>query len=1023
MKTRWLIFSILLFQSVKVTAQVTGNNNIVLYSITEANGLSDDHVQCVLKDKRGLVWIGTSDGLNLMDGSSITIYRHADADSTSLISSDVHCLAEDTSGNIWLGTPEGLSCYLENAKKFISASPSGSLYGNAKFINAIVADKENRIWCSTDGGLFLFDPAIRSFRHFYITSKEDKNNISLSNKLTHIICDRYENKLWISSADGLWSFNLDNFTFKKEISAVNDYNYRELFTYVFQSDDGKIWAGSWGNGLELLDPKTGKVFHYVPAEDGSDIDIVKCINEVKQPNGRPVLWLDGRLRAFDLSSDQYFNYSMPSPSRAIPEMYPCYKSSDGWIWLSSSSGLYIYNPQHQFFQHQFFASEITTQDVVFGEWNNSLIVGGQGKSFLKMYDGHWNLKKDFNYLVKMPDGGNQNQVDAAALTLSIRNNNTFWIGSSEGIIKLNTENGKAQWIRHIEGDSNSLPRNFITRLFFDSHNQLWLFPWRGGIWTMDTATGRCFIKWPGFTGTNGRIKNLVIASATEDKNGNIWMADLDEGIILYNRKKNSFSIPFEKELGKVVHTQSVIYKNGFLYSATNHYLLRWNEDSMQLKKIELPPQMNKEIYDLRPDKMGNWWIITKNGLVVYNEANNIFRRFTTADGLLNNDMDGTLFCRSDGTMLFGNRNFVTSFDPAKFLSAIAEVPPVQLTGILSNTLPVEQIANRSLKFNYPARNIIFRWTLPDFSSPLHNQYYCRLQGIDTGWRYVGNSGEIQYANLSPGKYIVQLKASSANGVAAPNVLSIPFEVLPPFWKRTWFLIIVSVITIMIFGFIVRYISQRNLKEKLLQLEKDQAVERERNRISRDMHDDLGSGLTKIAIMSEVVKKQLNEPEKAKQQLENISASSRELVDNLQDIIWILNPKNDTLDSLAAYIREHALQFFEPFETEVHFAYPSKYPDIKLSEEKRRNIFLTVKESFNNIAKHAWCNKVTVSIHYDAKDIHISIRDDGKGFNMSHVRQFANGLSGMQHRMEQIGGHFSIQSRPGQGTFTEIIIGV
>lgn len=246
---------------VKLNAQQTRNNNIVLYSITEANGLSDDHVQCVLKDKRGFVWIGTSDGLNLMDGSSITIYRHDDADSNSIISSDVNCLAEDTLGNIWIGTPEGLSCYLKNKKKFITASPPGNPYGNSKFINGIVIDKNNRIWCSTDGGLLLFNAANGIFQHFYISATDD-NNISLSNRLTHIICDKDENKLWISSSDGLWSFNLDNFIFKKEISALNDDHYQKLFTYVFESDDKKIWAGTWSSGLELLNRQTGKVFHY-----------------------------------------------------------------------------------------------------------------------------------------------------------------------------------------------------------------------------------------------------------------------------------------------------------------------------------------------------------------------------------------------------------------------------------------------------------------------------------------------------------------------------------------------------------------------------------------------------------------------------------------------------------------------------------------------------------------------------------------------------------------------------------------
>jgi len=209
----------------------------------------------------------------------------------------------------------------------------------------------------------------------------------------------------------------------------------------------------------------------------------------------------------------------------------------------------------------------------------------------------------------------------------------------------------------------------------------------------------------------------------------------------------------------------------------------------------------------------------------------------------------------------------------------------------------------------------------------------------------------------------------------------------------------------------------------LKLEKEQAVEKERNRISQDMHDDLGSGLTKIAILSEVVKKQISDPERAIQQLENISESSRELVDNLQDIIWVLNPKNDTLESLAAYIREYALKFFEPFGIDVQFIYPEKFGDIKLSEETRRNIFLALKESFNNIGKHAWCNKVKVCIKETNQAVGITIQDDGRGFDAARVRQFGIGLINMQHRIEQIGGQYQITSETGVGTKTKIEIPV
>jgi signal transduction histidine kinase len=198
---------------------------------------------------------------------------------------------------------------------------------------------------------------------------------------------------------------------------------------------------------------------------------------------------------------------------------------------------------------------------------------------------------------------------------------------------------------------------------------------------------------------------------------------------------------------------------------------------------------------------------------------------------------------------------------------------------------------------------------------------------------------------------------------------------------------------------------------------------ERNRIAHDMHDDLGSGLTKIAILSEVAKTQLLQPEKARAQLENIAVSSRELVDSLQDIIWILNSKNDTLESLASYIREYALKFLEPTDIDVSFIYPENIADIKLTEEQRRNVFLVIKETLNNTAKYAQCRKVTISLEHAQSNIQFTVTDDGKGFDISNTRSFGNGLQNMKERMLQVNGSCSIFSEPGKGTVSTLFLSV
>jgi signal transduction histidine kinase len=514
---------------------------------------------------------------------------------------------------------------------------------------------------------------------------------------------------------------------------------------------------------------------------------------------------------------------------------------------------------------------------------------------------------------------------------------------------------------------------------------------------------------------------LLIIDVAEDENGNLWMCDLDEGIIFYNAKTGEFSKPFEKTLGARYGTNRIFIRNRIAYSFISDAILKWNVDSAVVQKINLPPEMDKGLTDMYPDKMGNWWMTSRNGLIVFNEKENVFNRFTVADGLVQNDVNGTLFCTGNGKMLIGAPGYFTFFDPLALIPSSANKQKTSITGLLINNKPYEWSSKEPVFLSYRENNVVIKWALPDYGNPFRNQYYIKLKGIDDDWRYVGNTGEVQYANLSPGNYSIQLKATTANGVASQNINDLQFVIQPPLWKRAWFIALLSAVLVTAFIFVVRYISQRNLKEKLLRLEREQAVEKERNRISRDMHDDLGSGLTKIAIMSEVVKKQFHDPEKAKQQLENISESSRELVDNLQDIIWVLNPKNDTLESLAAYIREYALKFFEPFEVKVHFNYPQAFDNTRLSEETRRNIFLAIKESFNNIAKHAWCNNVFVTINHTSTFVRLEIKDDGRGFETGTRRQFGNGLNNMKNRIEQVGGVYTIESGKGRGTKTGIEI--
>lgn len=389
-------------------------------------------------------------------------------------------------------------------------------------------------------------------------------------------------------------------------------------------------------------------------------------------------------------------------------------------------------------------------------------------------------------------------------------------------------------------------------------------------------------------------------------------------------------------------------------------------------------------------------------------ANNLFLPFS----FLAKSNIGDIYARSDDGQLWQVIDApitVTSFIPEAWFNEIS------VNGILVN--------DSSKKFNYNQNNFRFSVAAPCLINSRSLRFSFLLQGGSNTWQQQSADNFYSINNLAPGNYTLTVIVQYPGKIYPDKKIVYSFTIKSPLWKRRWFIALLVLLTGLLLWAIIRNYYRRKLAIQKAEAEKNQAVEKERNRISRDMHDDLGSGLTKIAIMSEVAKKQLPEPLKAKEQLEKISESSRELVDNLQDIIWVLNPKNDTLDSLAAYIREYALKYFEPLAVKVIFSYPEQFSTKHLSEEKRRNVFLTVKESLTNIAKHAWCNKVLISIHESRNQFELKIRDDGKGFEPEKVRLFANGLKNMKNRIQNAGGTYIIESGPGKGTLTTIQMAV
>ncbi|MBA2251056.1 MAG: hypothetical protein H0W12_12790, partial [Chitinophagaceae bacterium] len=386
-----------------------------------------------------------------------------------------------------------------------------------------------------------------------------------------------------------------------------------------------------------------------------------------------------------------------------------------------------------------------------------------------------------------------------------------------------------------------------------------------------------------------------------------------------------------------------------------------------------------------------------------------FTLYGKEDGLDITDELMSIRC-IDNKFLIGQHSSFTLFTPSSLKNNI-DPPKVFITNATVNdSLITVTDKPLNLQLAYYQNRISFNFTALNYVRPEQNTFAYRLKGADTTWTNTYH-GFVSYANLAPGAYHFEVKVQNFAGVWS-NIQSVSITIKPPFWKTWWFISLLVLVFGILFYTIVKYILQRNLKEKILRLQNEQQIENERNRISRDLHDDLGSGLTKIAILTEVIKTQ---PSSAEKNINKISETARGLVDNLDEMVWALNPQNDSLDKLAAYLAEYMQLYLEGSNIDSIIDLPPILSPAYINEEKRRNIFMTVKEFLNNSVKHSGAKNISFQLSHNEYYFEIILKDDGKGIDEMMLSGMGNGLKNMQQRIEDIGGSSKFIFENGKGT--------
>jgi signal transduction histidine kinase len=374
-----------------------------------------------------------------------------------------------------------------------------------------------------------------------------------------------------------------------------------------------------------------------------------------------------------------------------------------------------------------------------------------------------------------------------------------------------------------------------------------------------------------------------------------------------------------------------------------------------------------------------------------------------------------------GTFHAGRLWFLTSegliiLDPAEEQSS-TPAAGVYITEVSLNGNPVSM--QDGAEFSSDMNTLTAGFVTPSYFDEQGNTYRFRLRPREEAWHGPVTDGHVTYALLPPGNYTLEVRGSNARGIESPAAASFSFIITQPVWTRWWFLGGVGLGILFIVGWSIRAHELRRIAGRMQAIERQQGLDRERLRISQDMHDEIGSTLTEIILLSELSRQAGTPAGVQDRNITVIAEKSRAVVTSIGEIIWAINPRFSQAEDLFAYIRQYATQFCESAGLRCLVNVPDGEGKILLSTEQRRNIFLVVKESLRNVVRHAAASSVEISILLSGAEMTMTIGDNGRGFVPGSNGSFGSGLESMRKRMADLGGALGIESRPGSGTTLRI----
>jgi ligand-binding sensor domain-containing protein len=970
-------------------------------------GLSQDVVTSITQDNEGFLWFGTEDGLNKYDGYSVRIYTYDPRDSSGLTENAIGSLFTDSRGRVWVTTGLGVNLYDRANDRFRRLSSSSGIGPDQEEGFAITEDRSGTLWIASNRGISRFNEQTQALER----RPGDKSDPAyLLGERINCVFAGYDGVLWIGSKSGVFRFDPVRNTCSRTIDSSTHQALPPALS-IREDHNHDLWfsCGRWG--VYHLDLRSERIERLPQARGGS------------RYSGR--MALPGHIVAAGIELDEHGN-----------------------LWIGHSGGFDIYNPNTKRFLS---VSPVPADPRALAGRVGPIFRDHAGAMWLGTYQGGVNRCDPYRQkfqLVRSEPGNPASLLNNEVLAICEDHDGAIWIGTSRGLDRFDRRRQKFTHFQHSSTDSGSLHSIEVDALLLDHVGNLWV----GGTGNEDGGLDR-------FVPKRNRFIHYPVRSLYESRDSVLWIGkinerDVGEDLVRINLKTGRIlrdTLPGEGVWSIYEDSEGVVWLGG-QYCCLNYYdpqraqfsaipsdprdLRRLSSGAVRtiyqdphgtlwlgtwggglnstergsglFRRYNEPDGLpSNYVKGILPDDQGNLWISTERGITRFSIVKNTFRNFGPADGLQGDRfLSGSCFRGRDGWMYFGGSNGLNIFHPDSIFDN-PNIPPVVITSLRIHDSPVSlpDRGEREVRLTYDQDYFSVEYVALDYTAPSANRYSYMLEGVDHDWVQAGSRRYAAYAHLPPGTYRFVVRGSNNDGVWNSEGASILIRIIPPFWMAWWFKTLVGLAIIGVLG-----LAYRARVNKLLDME------RLRSRIAADLHDDVGSNLSSIAIASQLIARKITLPERERIQLEEIGSTAIHTSDMMKEIVWLLNPHNDSLDDLLLKMKATAASTIH--DVEVTFTSPAERLDKRVDLSKKRNLYLMFKEALHNATKHAHAKTIGVKAEFIKGRLILEIRDDGCGFDTSESPR-GNGLKNLRKRSEQIGATCVFESHRGSGTVVTI----